>query len=61
MTIKQSKAPAIPSVPQSAPPDLAIFLNAVKSAIDVMAGDSSASGVTLEQLNEILRFAQNDV
>ena len=55
MTITQSKAPAIPSVPQTAPADLSMFLNAVKSAIDVMAGDSDASGVTLEQLNEILR------
>ncbi len=55
MTIKQSKAPAIPSVPQAAPAELSMFLNAVKSAIDVMAGDSSASGVTLEQLDEILR------
>ena len=61
MTIKQSKAPAIPSVPQTAEPDLAMFLNSVKSAIDVMAGDSSASGVTLEQLNEILRDYTIDV
>ncbi len=55
MTIKQSKTPAIPSVPQTAEPELAIFLNSVKSAIDVMAGGSSESGVTLEQLDEILR------
>ncbi len=32
-----------------------MFLNNVKSAIDVMAGDTAASGVTLEQLDEILR------
>ncbi len=55
MTIKQSKVPAIPVVPPSAPPELVMFLNHVKSAIDVMAGDTSASGVTLEQLDEILR------
>ncbi len=55
MTIKQSKVPAIPVVPPSAPPELVMFLNNVKSAIDVMAGDTSASGVTLEQLDEILR------
>ena len=55
MKIKQSKAPAIPSVPQVAEPSLAMFLNSVKSAIDVMAGDSDASGVTVEQLDEILR------
>ena len=53
--IKQSKAPAIPSVPQAVAPELSMFLNAVKSAIDVMSGDSDASGVTMEQLDEILR------
>ncbi len=55
MTIKQSKTPAIPSVPHDAPPELSMFLNAVKSALDVVVGDTSASGVTIEQLNEILR------
>lgn len=53
-----SKTPAIPTVPSSAPPDLAVFLNAVKSALDVADGGTTASFVTQEQLDRALSLLQ---